>query len=249
MKRSLKAEAADDDTSGRTMADIVYRKLRDDIVVGVLAPGTPLRSDEIRAAYGTGISPLREALTRLTAEQLVTSIGQRGFRVAPLSAEDVLDTMETRILVETEALRLSIARGGVAWEAELAAAGHALKRTPFPIGPGAESDTWAPLHWQFHFALLSACGSKWLLRLFDILFAQAERHRLHAMTLGQPAPQVRDRVGEHDAIFKATMDRNARLATAELDRHYRLSAEHVAAVLRGSESGKDARSVTLEIAN
>ena len=160
MKRPLKSEAADDDASGRTMADIVYRKLRDDIVVGVLAPGTPLRSEEIRAAYNTGISPLREALTRLTAEQLATSIGQRGFRVAPLSAEDVLDTMETRVLVETEALRLSIERGSVNWEAELAAAGHALKRTPFPIGPGAASDTWAPLHWQFHFALLSACGSK-----------------------------------------------------------------------------------------
>ena len=232
MKRSLKALLTDEaDEPGRTMADIVYRKLRDDIVAGVLAPGTPLRSDEIRTAYETGISPLREALTRLTSEQLVTSVGQRGFRVAPLSPEDVLDTMETRILIETEALRLSIANGGVDWEANLAAAAHSLMRTPFPTGPGEAADTWAKHHWRFHHALLSACGSKWLIQLFSILFAQAERHRLRAVTLGPP-PLGRDRIGEHDAILAATMSRNARLATAELDRHYRLSAEHVANVLR-----------------
>ena len=232
MKRSLKNDLTTDaDDGDRTMAHVVYRKLRNDIVSGVLAPGTPLRSDEVRTVYETGISPLREALTRLTSEQLVTSVGQRGFRVAPLSAEDVLDTMETRILIEGEALRLSIERGGVQWESQVVAAAHALARTPFPVGPDTAAETWAAIHWHYHATLIAACGSKWLIQLAHVLFAQAERHRLRVVALGA-APQKRDRSSEHDAIFNAAINRNARLATAELDRHYRLSAEHVADVLR-----------------
>jgi hypothetical protein len=74
--------------------------------VDALAPGSPLRSDQLRARYDVGISPLREALTRLVSERLVTSVGQRGFRVAPLTAYDVEDTMMTRIVIEREASRV-----------------------------------------------------------------------------------------------------------------------------------------------
>ena len=83
----------------RTVTEATYQRLRQDIIWGRLPPDTPLRSDELRAAYAVGISPLREALSRLVAERLVTAIGQRGFRVAPLTPDDVMDVTETRLVI------------------------------------------------------------------------------------------------------------------------------------------------------
>ena len=111
MKRTVaEALAPQPDQSGlpRTIAKSIYRRLRQDILWGRFAPGSPLRSDQLRARYDVGISPLREALTRLASERLVTAVGQRGFRVAPLTAYDVEDTMATRLVIEGEALARSI---------------------------------------------------------------------------------------------------------------------------------------------
>src|SRR3954468_18280633 len=104
MKRTVSAHAlALSGEQARTVAEEAYARLRQDIVWGRLAPGTPLKSDELRLAYGIGISPLREALSRLASERLVTSIGQRGFRVAALTPDDVIDVTETRLVIEKHA--------------------------------------------------------------------------------------------------------------------------------------------------
>jgi DNA-binding GntR family transcriptional regulator len=180
MKRSV-AEAVppEPDHNGvpRTIAESIYRRLRQDILWCRFAPGAPLRSDQLRARYGVGISPLREALTRLASERLVTAVGQRGFRVAPLTAYDVEDTMATRLVIEGEALTRSIERGDIVWETSVVAAFHALSRNPIPT-PGQSTEVWAVAHRRFHLALLSACGSRWHMQLADLLFDQAERHRI-----------------------------------------------------------------------
>lgn len=71
---------------------------------------------------------MREALTRLSADGLVVAESMRGFRAAPLSVEDLRDTMETRIFVEAEALKRSILLGDDAWESRIVASLHAFKR-------------------------------------------------------------------------------------------------------------------------
>lgn len=234
MKRSIKPppgnENAEPAYSPGTLNEDVYRRLRCDIIAGILPPGAPLRSGELREVYGVGISPLREALSRLHAEHLVTSVAQRGFRVWPLTVSDVFDTMETRILIESEALRLSIELGDVTWETQLVGAAHTLRRTPLPSWPATDNGHWANVHRNFHLTLLSACGSPWLIKIAEMLFEHAERHRMRAIRFARPSTS-RDRPAEHDGIFRAAIERNAKLALAELDRHYRLSAHHVAETL------------------
>src|SRR5271170_4994951 len=139
MKRSVaEVHAINPDQTGvsRTIAESTYRRIRQDILWGRFVPGSPLRSDQLRARYGVGISPLREALTRLASERLVTTVGQRGFRVAPLTAYDVEDTMATRLVIEGEALARSMERGDIAWETSVVGAFHALSRHPIPKAPG-----------------------------------------------------------------------------------------------------------------
>src|SRR4029077_16120586 len=98
MKRSIaRVPELEDARSGvpRTVAEAIYHRLREDIVWNRLPPNAALRSDELRAPYGVGVSPLREALSRLVAEHLVTTVGQKGFRVAPVTTESVVDIMQT----------------------------------------------------------------------------------------------------------------------------------------------------------
>jgi len=234
MKRAVaKAVESRDATSNefRTLGEAVYTRLRQDIVWGHLPPGAPLRSDNLREAYGIGISPLREALSRLVAERLVTTVGQRGFRVAPLTTADVADTMETRVLIEGEALVRSIRRGDIAWETRVVASFHALSRVPVPNRAGTSAELWFRHHRQFHLALLDACGSPWLLELAGLLFDQAERHRAVRARIAPRPKLVRDTAAEHKKICDAALARNPKAALRVLDRHYRTTANQVLAAL------------------
>jgi GntR family carbon starvation induced transcriptional regulator len=204
----------------RTLSELVYRKLRSDIVWGKLAPAAPLRSDELRHAYDIGISPLREALSRLVSERMVTSTGQRGFRVAPISKKDIIDVTETRLVVETAALKRSIENGDVAWESALVASHHALSRIRVPSSQGPEAELWAARHRALHLALLAACGSEWQLHLADLFFDQAERFRISAIRIPESV-SVRDPAKEHQEIVAAALDRDSERAVELLERHYR----------------------------
>lgn len=213
--------------SPRTLAEATYRQLREDIVWGKRAPGSPLRSNELRQAYDIGISPLREALSRLASERLVIASGQRGFSVAPLDAEDVLDTMETRIVIEIEALRRSIRRGDDGWMSAVRDSYEKLIALPSPREPGRAAAEWAMQHRAFHMALLSASGSRWMLRLAGDLFDQAERHRIVAYLDAVP-DNFRDRDTEHLRIMEAALARDEDLASQALDVHYRRTGIGVA---------------------
>ena len=113
------------DAKGRTLIEAAYATLRSEIVDGTLEPGAKLRTEELRARYDVSGSTIREALTRLLGEALVTSEGQRGFRVATATLEDFRDLTEVRKLIETEALRQAIAAGGEAWEGDIGVMGDA----------------------------------------------------------------------------------------------------------------------------
>jgi hypothetical protein len=125
-------------TAGKkTLAGAAYAKIKADVTGGVFEPGQRLRIEDLRQAYGTGASPLREALSRLAAEGIVVSIGQRGFRVPPVSVEELRDITNMRILLETEALRQSIEHGDDEWEAEVVASFHRLSKAE--TGSGADN--------------------------------------------------------------------------------------------------------------
>ncbi len=60
-----------------------YRWLKNDIIRGVYHPDEKLRMSLLTSRYGLGVGPLREALSQLVAERLVTVVNQKGYRVAP----------------------------------------------------------------------------------------------------------------------------------------------------------------------
>jgi DNA-binding GntR family transcriptional regulator len=86
-------------TMARSLVEAAYETIRHEILNGTLQPGTKLRFEMLRKRFGFGASTLREALTRLVGEALVTSEEQRGFKVAPVSFEDLADLTRTRKFV------------------------------------------------------------------------------------------------------------------------------------------------------
>ena len=208
----------------KTLADRALRLLREDSLAGRLAPDARLRMVELRARYDLGISPLREALLRLSSEGLVVAEGQRGFTVASVSLEELGDLTRARISLETMLLSEAIAHGDANWEAGMLAALHRLSRTPVPrdARDTAATALWEERHRAFHQALVAGCGSAWMLRMHGQLSDHAERYRrvrlFHSVPTLQLARKVDD---EHRALMQSLLDRDAaraaRLARAHLE--------------------------------
>jgi DNA-binding GntR family transcriptional regulator len=204
---------------GRTLVEVTYQRLRREILEGTLAPDSKLGTEELRARYNVAGSTIREALTRLLGEALVTSEGQRGFRVAPASLEDFRDLTEVRMLIETEALRQSIANGDEAWESQVVAAFYRLSKVEKRLvdDPAGASGEFEERNREFHQALIAACPSRWLHHINGLLYQQSERYRRIAVSR-RNVP--RDVHAEHQAIVDATLARNVELAC-------KLTAEHI----------------------
>src|SRR4051812_27593724 len=108
------------------LTEQAFRRLRRDVLTGTFAAGNKLKLDELQQQYGFSSSPLREALSRLTQEGLVKSDDRRGFRVAPISLEDLADITRMRLMLDVQAFGESIAAGDDEWEATVVAAYHRL---------------------------------------------------------------------------------------------------------------------------
>ncbi|MBY6092308.1 GntR family transcriptional regulator [Maritimibacter alkaliphilus] len=209
---------------GETRASDVLQRLRDDILSCELKPGEKLRFEALRDRYEVSFSTLREALARLAAESLVTSEGQRGFVVAPVSIEDLEDLTNARVLLERENLRLSMKQGDDAWEADILASYHRMDRLQSRLGEHYYFDAdWAQLHSQFHFALVKASGSPVLLEMRAKLFERAHRYRRMS---SQFRTQWRPKETEHKAIMDAVLDREP-AALDLIERHIRETTENV----------------------
>ncbi len=202
------------ETQTQSSTQRVYLNLRNDIITGLLPPGERLKVETLKDRYGTGASPLREALSLLTSDQLVERLDQRGFRVAAAGKKQFQEILNLRCTLEDIALRKSIELGGNDWEERLVLMHHHMARTD-----RAQVDLFETRHKDFHMALLDACDSAILMRFCEQLYDLNVRYRYLA---GRAKTyKRRDVAAEHKAIMDAALDRNAGEASRLLMDHYR----------------------------
>jgi GntR family carbon starvation induced transcriptional regulator len=210
------------DTLSERAATLVER----DIIAGDLAPGARLGIVDLVRRYEIGATPLREGLSRLVSRGLIVGIGQRGFRVADISREDLLDITQMRTVVEIEALRLAIQHGDDAWEAAVISALHQMRR--HIERTGNEFREGAPdfdrLHKAFHTSLLAACGSKRLLTAHSDLYDQAYRYRRVMMRSFDSGKKF---VAAHQSLADLVLARDVARAQAMLAAHLRSTLDFV----------------------
>jgi GntR family carbon starvation induced transcriptional regulator len=213
--------------SASTLASSVYRRLRKGIISGEFAPGSKLNIRALCETFGSTLSPVREALNRLTPEGLVLQSDNRGFMVAPVSMAEMKELTLARCWMNEAALRDAIAHGDALWEENVLLALHRLSRSKpgDPETPGHKS--WADLHSTFHATLICGCRSRHLLHYCGETYIAAERYRLLAR---RSAKRWLAKV-DHEEIATAAINRKADLAADLLNRHFQRTAELVEAIL------------------
>ena len=205
-----------------------YQRIKRDIIFGDLAPATKLKLDGLCKQYSASPSTLRETLSRLASEGFVEAQDQRGFFVTSVSREDLIEIAHLRVLLECHALRLSIANGGPDWEGNLVSAHHKLHLMEQKMLAGDTSikEDWKRYDWEFHLALIEACGSRNLLSLHSILYDKYLRYQILVLTY-----RGKEAVAEHRTMLEAALKRDVDRAIDTLQKHIELGLEHTLAAL------------------
>jgi DNA-binding GntR family transcriptional regulator len=211
----MKAEAS----PSPNMTQGAYENLRADLLACRIMPGSRLKIHELCERFSVSLGAIREALSRLSSEGLVTAEPQRGFKATPVSAADLKDLTVARIELDSICLRRAIELGTIDWEARLVAAHHRLARTPERVAddPARTSEDWAEAHRAFHLALIDGCASSWLIHLHTQLYAQSERYRRLSVPF---AGSKRNVDKEHQQIVETVLQRDAETAVQLLAKHF-----------------------------
>lgn len=205
-----------------TLVDKIHESIQEDIISNLLLPGQRLHIAQLADKYQVGPGPIREALSRLLATELVVAISQKGFRVAAISLADLYDIYKTRAHVECLAIRLSIELGNDKWEADILASYHRLAKyeSETKIRNKDDYKEWENRHHAFNLALINACGLKHLLRIQDQLYNLTERYRRQWLIAGIKHLDGLSYAKEQKKIMDAVLARNVETATKLLQKHY-----------------------------
>ena len=205
---------------------IIEESLREAILDGRLPCGTALRQQELADLFGVSRMPVREALRQLEAQALLNVIAHKGAVVAPLVQGDAVETYALRILLESEALRLSIPL--LEKEDVERAAKHIddleMEHDYSEIGR---------LNRLFHMALYCKAPNQRLLRLVEDGLNEEERFlrfNLEAMGLGKLSQE------DHRALLLAVEDRNVERAVKLLEHHLNRGVEVITRYLNSPEA-------------
>ena len=152
-----------------------------------------------------------------------------GMELNELGKVDTNEVTRLRILLESDGARQSIRQGGVTWEGDLVAAHHRLAHIELRMRAGepVHFDSWRHADWEFHQALLSACGSKLHKSLHKAAFDQYRKIvQVEYRTIGFRGDQI---IAEHKAILDAALARDADACANALENHimafFRTAAE------------------------
>lgn len=193
-------------------SDRAYLYTKKRILDGDYAQGRLIGEGEVSDAVGVSRTPVREAFLRLEAEGLLRLYPKRGALVVPISAADIEDVMETRLLIERFAIRrvidLDVDLGDRLAAAIAAQEAHAADDDAVAF---VDADR------EFHRVFVAATGNAIILQTHDSLRDQQNRMGLAALSTN--SERMQRILEQHRAIVAAVRRRDAAEAEALIDRH------------------------------
>ena len=170
----------------------------------------------MRRSFDVSLSPLREALARLTSTGLVELNDNRGYTVTDVSVGNLAEITRTRIEVECSALRLAIAHGDLDWESELKRALHRLQRSVLDTARPETVESWEEAHRAFHVALVAGANTPLLAHFCLVLHNLNDRYRRIFLT---DQGDERHCLVEHSEIVASAIARDSDAACKKLREH------------------------------
>ncbi|MDA8344724.1 MAG: GntR family transcriptional regulator [Thermaerobacter sp.] len=208
----------------RSLADVAWLEIREQILTGQLAPGATVGLKEQADRLGISIMPIRDAVKRLQHEGLIDQVPQREAFVSALSLQSMDDIYRTRAALESLAIGLACAHFT---DEHHDALSHILDQF---VAAYESGDTRAgrELHRRFHLDLYALAGSPTLDRLIPPLIDATERYRVLSQALRGSARQRRE---EHQEMLQACLARDTANARTLLTEHLNRTVQDVRTAL------------------
>ncbi|MBL6946046.1 MAG: GntR family transcriptional regulator [Rhodospirillales bacterium] len=214
--------------SGRVaVVEHAYAALKQKILNNEFPPNYQALEQEIADLLGVSRTPVREILTRLQDEGLIERLPRRGFRVLPLTPDDIHGLADVLSCLEVRAVEL-LAEQNLAADAEPlrlleAANAHAIEALARDDREG-----WADADREFHRTILQFCGNRHLTRTGFSVWDQF--HRADMITL-RIRPMPVKSTPDHESIIAAIRAHDVKDAARRLARHRRDGREAIIASL------------------
>ncbi|MEO8422534.1 MAG: GntR family transcriptional regulator [Actinomycetota bacterium] len=211
-----------------TTAKVVAERLRDEIQVGTLSPGTRLRQNDVARRFGVSTTPVREAFAQLQAEGLVRIDPHRGAVVFHPTVEDLMEFYEIREVLESLAVAQAIPHLEPDRVKELNALIEKMRKTD-------DARRWMKLNDEFHLRLYEGADRPRLIGMIENL-RDASTPYIHMYVAGRP-PAARANE-EHQHILDACIRGDRKAAQAAIREHLRSASHDLVAFLSGTNHGK-----------
>ena len=194
------------------LRDVVFKKLRAEILLGKLAPGERLMELHLAERLGVSRTPVREAIRKLELEGLVTMIPRRGAEVAQISEKDLKDVLQVRTALEQLAVRLACERMTPEGLAELkdACEHFAAVTNTKDMTAITQADV------QLHDVIIRSTGNRKLEQMISNLSEQMYRYRFEYI---KDATYHTLLIEEHGRIYESIAARDAERAADEIAIH------------------------------
>ncbi|MBO9402666.1 GntR family transcriptional regulator [Shimia sp. R9_3] len=210
----------------------IYDSILEDIRSGKLEPGQKLKVRELTSEYGGSTGSCREVLNRLSGERFVQTKGMTGFSVRDLSSQDLVEVLDLRDQLESQAFVQAIQHGDTEWEERLVLAFHRLERERVREGTSLIEREY--YHREFHLALIGAHTSEWHQFFIRTLSLHSERYRRILLPKRIFEPEyVRVVDEEHEQIMRLALERRAEEAAEALKKHRSRSRTDLLIALEG----------------
>ena len=208
-----------------TLAAVILRQVREQIVSGQIPPGAQLNEGELAARFATSRGPIREGLQRLVQEGLLVSTPHRGLFVPVLTAADLEDRYLARAALERAAM-LRIVEQGIS-AAAIAELEQVLGEMELALREGdttgiAEADL------RFHEVIVLRSGSERLGQMYRMLAGQT---RLGLNVLAGVYEHREDLLAEHRRILKDLIAGERGPVLERLDDHFDSALKTIAGTL------------------
>ena len=215
-------ETAAGTLSRRTVADQAADILRDRILTGQIAAGTPIRQEHLAAELGISRIPLREALKQLEAEGLVTIASHKGATVAELSIAEIEELFQLRLRLESWVLSLALPR---LTGADFAALDGLIAEQHAPDNLAR----WGDLNWHFHEVMYAPADRPVTMKMLRRIHDNIDRYlRLELSTSGGRARALR----EHEQLLAHCRAGDVVKAIDLLEAHIQQTAESLIGKLK-----------------
>jgi DNA-binding GntR family transcriptional regulator len=196
----------------RLIADRAHEELRDLIVTLKLAPGAPLREDELMAQLGIGRTPLRDAIKRLSLEGLVAVQPRRGTTITPVDVSDIVHITEVRAELEGLAAELAALRMS---EEELAGCRQWVGRLR-DLDRRAGPESLMRMDTEIHRFTWRAAGNPYLVQTLERYFALSSR--IWYLVIDR-VPGLAGAVHHQQKLLEALIDRDPPRARRAMREH------------------------------